>query len=219
MYAYITGSLRQKDPAQAIIEAGGIGYLLRISVNTYEQIKTIEGNCRLFVWLHVKEDAHTLYGFAQADEKALFLHLISVSGIGPGTALVMLSHTAPTELFQAIVSGDVRSVQAIKGIGPKTAQRLILELKDKLQKSHWQAAAGISDDAGLSSTNADGTAAVASPSQGAHAAARNNRETALAALLTLGIARATAEKNLDTVIKRDGPMLTTEELVKRSLRN
>jgi Holliday junction DNA helicase RuvA len=216
MYAYITGQLKQKDPAQAIIEAGGVGYLLRISVYTFEQIKLIEGNCRLFAWLHVKEDAHTLYGFAQADEKALFLHLISVSGIGPGTALMMISHTAPVDLLQAIINGDVRAVQNIKGIGPKTAQRLILELKDKLQKTHWQAEAGLSEGGVLSDTNADGSKALTNATK---AEARSNRETALAALLTLGIGRATAEKNLDTVIKRDGHMLTTEELVKRSLRS
>lgn len=219
MFAYINGLLVQKDPAQAILDVNGVGYLLRISVHTFEQIKHInQGKCRLHTWLHVKEDAHTLYGFATADEKALFLHLISISGVGPGTGLMMLSHTSPQELFEAIVSGDVRSIQAIKGIGPKTAQRIVLELRDKLQKSHWLAAAGLSEDTNM--TLPDGQPAPAESSiQKSSAEARNNRELALAALITLGIARAQAEKNLDTIIKRDGPMLTVEELVKRALRS
>jgi Holliday junction DNA helicase RuvA len=206
MFAYITGLLRQKDPTQAIIETGGVGYLLRISVYTYEQIKQIEGQCQLYAWLHVKEDAHTLYGFANQAEKVLFLHLISVSGIGPGTALLMLSHTDPAELQQGIIDENVRSIQSIKGIGPKTAQRLILELKDKLQKAQWQG-----EPAGT--IPMEGNTAKAEVNQ-----SKTNRDTALAALVTLGITKQQAEKNLDTVIKRDGPLLTTEELIKRCLR-
>lgn len=216
MYAYLTGKLTYRDPAQAVIETHGVGYLLKISVYTYEQIKLATDACRLYTWLHVKEDGHTLYGFAQPEEKALFMHLISVSGIGPGTALMMLSWTSPLELQNAIVTGDVRSIQAIKGIGPKTAQRVVLELKDKLQKSGWMAAAGLPEVETLVNTTDAGAATTATTP--AKATNRQNRDEALAALLALGINRAQAEKNLDTIIGRDGLMLTVEELVKRALR-
>lgn len=218
MYAYLTGQLTYRDPAQAVLEVAGVGYLLKISVYTYQQVKDQQGPCRLYTWLHVKEDAHTLYGFAQPEEKALFMHLISVSGIGPGTALMMLSWTSPSELQQSIVAGDVRAIQSIKGIGPKTAQRVILELKDKLQKSHWIAAAGLPELETLVTTTTSDAVEVSGPAKAA-GTSRKNRDEALAALLALGIARAQAERNLDLVLERDGLLQTVEELVKRALRS
>src|SRR6478735_8403808 len=133
MYDYISGKLMFKSPSYVVIDAGGVGYHINISVNTYSGIGEDE-KCKLFAWLHVKEDAHTLYGFATEGERRLFLHLISISGIGPNTARMMLSSITPTEIQTAIVSGNVSLIQRIKGIGPKSAQRVILELQDKLRK-------------------------------------------------------------------------------------
>src|SRR6201996_3680806 len=133
MYAYISGKLVFKGPTYVVIEAGGIGYQINISLNTYSSIADQE-NCKLYTWMHVKEDAHTLYGFAEEGERRLFLHLISVSGIGPNTGRMMLSSITPDEIQSAIVNGNVSLIQRIKGIGPKSAQRIVLELQDKLRK-------------------------------------------------------------------------------------
>src|SRR5882757_4775312 len=119
--------------ALVVIDVGGIGYHINISLNTYSKLGNAE-RCKLFTWLHVKEDGHTLYGFIDEGERRLFLHLISVSGIGPNTGRMILSSITPDEIQAAIVKGDVPLIQRIKGIGPKSAQRLILELQDKLRK-------------------------------------------------------------------------------------
>src|SRR5690606_5520252 len=133
MYAYIAGKLVFKCPTYVVVDAGGVGYHINISLNTYAALGDSEA-CKLHTWLHVKEDAHTLYGFAEEGERRLFLHLISVSGIGPNTGRMILSSISPTEIQTAIVKGDVPLIQRIKGIGPKSAQRIILELQDKLKK-------------------------------------------------------------------------------------
>src|SRR6478735_11795636 len=133
MFEYIDGKLTFKCPTYIIVETGGIGYHINISLNTYSMLGDAE-RCKVYTWLHVKEDAHTLYGFADEGERRLFLHLISVSGIGPNTGRMMLSSITPTEIQTAIVSGNVSLIQRIKGIGPKSAQRVILELQDKLRK-------------------------------------------------------------------------------------
>src|SRR3569833_2269539 len=133
MYAYIDGKLAFKSPSYVVIEAGGVGYHINISLSTYSKLGDSE-KCKLFTWLHVKEDAHTLYGFSDEGERRLFLHLISVSGIGPNTGRMMLSSITPEEIQTAIVKGDIPLIQRIKGIGPKSAQRLVLELQDKLRK-------------------------------------------------------------------------------------
>src|ERR1700744_2276958 len=133
MYAYIDGKLAFKSPSYVVIDAGGVGYHINISLNTYSKLADTE-RCKLFTWLHVKEDANTLYGFAGEGERRLFLHLISVSGVGASTGLMMLSAITPEEIQSAIIKGDVPLIQRIKGIGPKTAQRLVLELQDKLKK-------------------------------------------------------------------------------------
>ncbi|RYG09088.1 MAG: Holliday junction branch migration protein RuvA, partial [Chitinophagaceae bacterium] len=133
MYAYIDGKLTFKNPAYVVVEAGGIGYHINISLNTYSSLADAE-RCKLYTWLHVKEDAHTLYGFADEGERRLFLHLISVSGIGPNTGRMILSSITPVEIQTAIVKADYPLIQRIKGLGAKTAQRLVLELQDKLKK-------------------------------------------------------------------------------------
>jgi Holliday junction DNA helicase RuvA len=195
MINYLKGKLVHKDPTHVIIEVNGVGYQVSISLNTFAEIKDKE-DIKLLTHLHIREDAHILYGFSSAQEKAMFQHLISVNGIGPNTAMVVLSYLPPGELRAAIVREDATTLQSIKGIGGKTAQRMILELKDKLRK-----------DAGEEI------------SQGLSAPHNKTKQEALTALLTLGIARPAAEKSIDAVLKRSGNSLTLEELVKQALRN
>lgn len=192
MYAYIDGKLAFKSPAYVIIDVGGVGYQINISVNTYAKLGDAE-RCRLYTWLHVKEDGHTLYGFADEGEKRLFVHLISVSGIGPNTARMMLSSISPEEIQTAIVKGNVSVIQRIKGIGPKSAQRLILELQDKLRKDGPDTLINVP-------------------------AAVTARDEALSALMMLGFVRNAAEKVLDQEIKKQ-PDQTVEQLIKAALRN
>lgn len=193
MYAYIDGKLTFKCPAYVIIEAGGIGYQLHISLNTFVAVKDQE-KCKLYVWLHVKEDAHTLYGFSDEGEKRLFLHLISVNGIGPGTGRMMLSSITPMEIQEAIIKGDIDQIKRIKGIGPKSAQRLIIELQDKLQKE---------GNGTLISLPINNTA----------------REEALSALIMLGFAKTAADKAIDNVMKGNAEILSVEQIIKTTLKN
>ena len=196
MIAYLQGKLAYKDPTRVIIEVQGIGYEVKISLQTYATIQS-EENCRLFTYLHIKEDAHTLYGFMELDEKKMFLDLISISGVGPGTGLMILSSLNPEELHQAIVHEEVRTIQGVKGIGAKTAQRIILELKDKMKKTE-------------SPITSSGTSA---PTH------NTTRSEALSALVTLGINRSVAEKTLDTILKNRPETPTLEELIKLALKN
>ncbi len=195
MYAYIDGKLVFKCPAYVIIDAGGIGYHINISLNTYAKLPDGE-RCKLYTWLHVKEDGHTLYGFADEGERRLFLHLISVSGIGPGTGRMILSSVTPDEIQTAIVKGDVPLIKRIKGIGPKSAQRMILELQDKLKKE------GIET---LTEGPQYNTA----------------KEEALSALVMLGFAKNVAEKVLDSVSQsqKDAGNLSVEQLIKLALKS
>ena len=193
MYSYIDGKLVFKSPAFVVIDAGGVGYHINISLNTFSKIGTAE-RCKLFTWLHVKEDAHTLYGFAEEGERRLFLHLISVSGIGPNTGRMMLSSITAEEIQNAIISGNVALIQRIKGIGPKSAQRLILELQDKLRK--------------------DGTATLGSTPVNV-----TIKDEALSALVMLGFARQAAEKVLDQELNKNNGDLTVEQLIKFALKN
>ena len=193
MYAYIDGKLVFKSPAYVVIDAGGVGYHINISLHTYSLLSTHERQ-KLYVWLHVKEDAHTLYGFADEGERRLFLHLISISGIGPNTARMMLSSITPTEIQTAIVSGNVSLIQRIKGIGPKSAQRLILELQDKLKKE-------------------------GSETLSTSPLAPSVKDEALAALVMLGFVRNAAEKVLEQQMnKMDGPV-SVEQLIKIALKS
>lgn len=194
MIAYLKGKLVHKEPTHVVIEVNGVGYQVGISLHTFSEIKDRE-EIKLATYLHVREDAHILYGFASDSEKQMFQMLISVNGVGPNTALVVLSYLPPDELKSAIVNEDANILQSVKGIGGKTAQRLILELKDKVKKETMEETPGI-------------------PGM-----VRNTmRKEALAALVTLGISKAAAEKSIDTILKRTGGTVSLEELVKQALK-
>ena len=195
MIAYLDGKLAYKDPTYVIIDVGGVGYQVKISLNTYSSLPDGE-RVKLFTYLHIKEDGHTLFGFRDVNEKNVFLSLISISGVGPGTGLMIMSSLTVPEIQQAISREDVRTIQGVKGIGAKTAQRIILELKDKFRK--------------------DTLTDVSNVSFVSH---NTNRSEALSALVTLGFARNVAEKTLDTIIKREGANLTVEELIKFALKS
>jgi Holliday junction DNA helicase RuvA len=192
MYAYIDGKLAFKCPAYVVIDAGGVGYHIHISLNTYSAIKDQE-RCKLHTWLSVKEDSHTLYGFADEGERRLFLHLISVNGIGANTGRMMLSSISPIEIEQAIINGDVNEIKRIKGIGPKSAQRLIIELQDKLKK--------------------DGTGTLISIPVN-----NTSKDEALSALVMLGFVKNTAEKAVDAAIKSSNETLSVETIIKIALK-
>jgi len=185
-----------KEPTNVIIDVNGIGYQLHISLQTFSEIKEQE-NVMLHTHLAIREDAHILFGFSNPSEKKLFQQLISVSGVGPGTAIIMLSYMNSNEIKSAIVREDAASLQSIKGIGGKTALRVIIELKDKLKKESW-----------------DETQPAIS--QGPY---NTLRKEALSALLTLGLPKAAAEKSVDTVLKKSGNTITLEDLVKQALKN
>ena len=195
MISYLKGKLIHKEPAFVIIDVNGIGYQAMISLNTFSEIKDKE-DIKLFTHLHVREDAHILYGFANENERSMFLNLTSVNGVGPNTAMMVLSSMTPNDLRSAILSEDSATLQGIKGIGSKTALRLIMELKDKIKKDSME-----------SSTLSGG--------------GRYNtmHKEALTALMTLGISKAAAEKSLDAVLKKSGNTISLEELVKMALKN
>ena len=133
MISYIKGAITYKNPTYILVEAGGIGYHINISLHTYALVEKLE-TVKILTYLHVREDAQVLYGFAEEGERAMFRHLISVSGIGTNTARVLLSGMNTVEVRSAIISEDVRAFNKVKGIGPKTAKRIILDLKDKIVK-------------------------------------------------------------------------------------
>ena len=195
MIAYLKGKLTYKDPTYVIIDINGIGYEVKISLNTYAQIKDQEA-LQLQTYLQVKEDSHTLYGFFDAKEKELFLKLISISGVGPSIGLMVLSSLGPEEAENAIITEDVRTIQSVKGIGGKTAQRIILELKDKIGR---EASSGDHINIPISSASA-------------------TRNEALQALVTLGINKSAAQKSIDKVLKEKGKDVSLEELIKLALK-
>jgi Holliday junction DNA helicase RuvA len=192
MYDYFNGKLVFKAPTHVILEVGGIGYHIHISLTTYTLLKDQE-NCKLFISFQVREDAHTLYGFATEGERHLFNHLISVSGIGPNTGRMMLSSSTPEEIQSAIVNGQVALIQKIKGIGPKTAQRVILELQDKLKKQ--------GDDALLPLPIAK----------------QSVPDEALSALVMLGFGKSQVEKVLASIVQTN-EALTVEQIIKLALK-
>lgn len=196
MIAFLKGRLVQREPAYVIIEVNGIGYHVNISLNTFGDIKEAEA-IQLYTHLSIREDAHVLFGFSTEAEKRLFQLLISVNGVGPNTAIVMLSYLSVQEMKSAILREDVATLQAVKGIGAKTAQRVIIELKDKLKKESWE----------------ETSPAI---SAGGHNTLRNE---ALSALLTLGLPKAAAEKSVDSILKKSGNTITLEDLVKQALKN
>lgn len=197
MIAYLKGKLVYKDPTFVIIDISGVGYHVKISLQTYSKIKD-EEHIMLLTYLNIKEDAHTLYGFKEENEKRLFLHLISISGVGPNTGLMILSSLSSDELETAIAQEDFRTIQNVKGVGAKTAQRIVLELKDKIRKDVLLEQGQV---------------------QGGFIGVNNKiREEALQALITLGFPKATAEKNIAAVLKKTGSEISLEELIKASLK-
>lgn len=200
MYAYVRGKLTQKSPTQVVLENNGIGYQIQVALSTSGMLQ--EGkDCQLATYLHVKEDQHTLYGFLRGSEKRLFLLLISISGIGPNTGLVMLSSLTVNEIRQAILEEDHKTIQSVKGIGAKTAQRVVLELRDKIQKESWE---------DLSEDEIQPTAGTGLSQQ--------VRQEALQALTVLGLTRAAAERSIRAVIKKHGSDLELEEIIRLALK-
>ena len=196
MFAYIEGSLVVCEPAFVVIDIGGIGYELKITLGTYSVIKSMS-KVKLFTYSHIKEDAYTLYGFIDQSEKNLFMALISISGVGPATGVMILSSLSPEEIQKAILTENVSVIQSVKGIGAKTAQRIILELKDKLTRENLVVQTGQNN---LVSHN-------------------SLQEEALSALVTLGINKNVAERAIIINLKNAEEDLTVEELIKRVLKS
>ncbi|MFT3936380.1 MAG: Holliday junction branch migration protein RuvA [Chitinophagaceae bacterium] len=192
MIAFVKGRFVQKTPAAVIVDVNGLGYEVQISLNTYT---AIEGQAEglLHTYLHIREDAHVLYGFSDTKEKELFIQLIAVNGIGAATARVMLSSMKPDEISRAIVQGNVKVLESIKGIGKKTAERVVLELRDKLSKH-------------INDINI--------------AALVNNtlEQDALNALLALGIGRQAAEQAVKKVVSSSPAGEKIEDIIKKALK-
>ncbi len=192
MITHIKGRLIEKNPTDVVIDCGGVGYLLHISLHTFSLLP--EGELlQLYTHLQIKEDSHTLFGFVEKSEREIFKLLISVSGIGASTARTMLSSLHPDQIKEAIASNDVATIQSIKGIGAKTAQRVIIDLKDKILKVYNI------DEVSVSQSN-------------------TNKDEALSALETLGFNRKLAEKAIDRVLKQS-PKETVENIIKQALKN
>ncbi len=192
MIAHIQGKLVEKTPTEVVIDCNGVGYSINISLHTYSLLPKTDF-VKLFTHLIIKEDAHSLYGFVEKSEKEIFKMLLTVSGIGAGIARTMLSSIEPKQIIQALASGDVGTIQSIKGIGSKTAQRAILDLKDKVLKIYDL------DEISLAQNN-------------------TNRDEALSALEVLGFVRKTSEKIVDKVIGQN-PDATVEFIIKQALKN
>ena len=196
MYEYINGTLVEISPTDAIVEACGVGYDLFISLSTFSKIQTLQGkNVKLYTCHLVREDDEALFGFADKAERAVFVHLISVSGVGPGSARMILSAMTADEVKEAVLMGDVNKFKAVKGIGLKTAQRLIIDLKDKIGK-------------GGETLLFEGVES--SPASAV-------REEALGALTMLGFSKPAVEKTLDKLLKEKSDY-TVEDLIKRALK-
>ncbi len=191
MIDYITGSVTELNPALVVVECNSIGYSINISLTTYADLEKSE-KCTVYIHEAIREDAWVLYGFSGRDERALFRQLITVSGVGANTARMMLSSLKPSELSEAITGADVNALKAIKGIGLKTAQRIIVDLKDKIGKP---------SASGEIITFSDNTA----------------RDEALSALVMLGFARNSASKVVDSLLK-ENKSLAVEEIVRKALK-
>ena len=191
MITHIQGKLIEKTPTYVVIDVNGVGYKIKISLQTFSSIEA--EFCKLFTHLSVKEDSHTLFGFFEESERHLFRNLISVSGVGPSTAQVILSTYSPDEIIHYITSADVAAIQNVKGIGAKTAQRIIIDLKDKVAKG-----LPTSD---LLFDKMDNTI----------------KQEALSALLALGFAKKGAESKIEKVLKSNPEIVSVEELVKTAL--
>ncbi len=191
MYEFIRGIIIERNPASIVIEAGGIGYFVNISLNTYSKLSPKKEEL-LFLHQVVREDAHILYGFADKDERGLFRNLISVNGVGASTAIMMLSSLNPDEIASAVTTENVAVLKAVKGIGAKTAQRIIIDLKDKLGKTH-------ETDQILVSPN------------------NTIRNESLSALVMLGFVKRDAEKIVSKILQEQ-PETTVESVIKQALK-
>lgn len=189
MIAQLSGKLVEKNPTELVIDCGGVGYLVKISLNTFSAIGSAE-NIKVFTKMIVREDAQLLFGFSETIEREMFNHLISVSGIGPNTAMIMLSSLVPEEIAAAITSEDVKTIQGVKGIGAKTAQRVIIDLKDKMLK-------------------------MAFSSYNIFNSSNTSHFDALTALVSLGFDKKAAEKAVDKVSTGDE---SVEQLIKGALK-
>mgnify|MGYP001456149630 FL=1 len=192
MITHVKGRLVEKAPTSVIIECNGIGYLINISLHTFSQIPDNE-NLKLFTHLQIKEDSHTLYGFFTIKEREIFRLLISVNGIGSSIARTMLSSIAPDQIIEAISRENVSLIQSVKGIGSKTAQRVIIDLRDKILKVYDL-------DEGFASVN------------------NTNREEALSALEVLGINKKSSERLVDKIVV-ENPDISVESIIKETLKN
>ncbi len=192
MIAHIQGKLVEKTPTQVVVDCSGVGYNINISLHTYSLLPSTDF-IKLYVHLLIKEDAHTLFGFIEKSEREIFRLLISVSGIGANIARTMLSSLDPKQITNAIASADVVTIQSIKGIGSKTAQRVILDLKEKVLKLYDL------DEVSMSQSN-------------------TNRDEALSALEVLGFVRKASEKIVEKIVKED-PEASVESIIKKALKN
>ena len=190
MISHINGKIVEKTPTYIVIDCNGVGYKLHISLQTYSSIDT--ETCSLLTHLSIKEDSHTLYGFYTKEERDLFRHLISVSGVGPSTARMILSTYTAEEIINYIISADVSAIKNVKGIGGKTAQRIIIDLKDKVGKGDQKSDLLFTQDNTI-------------------------KDEALSALLALGFTKKTAEVKIDKVLKDTSSDISVEDLVKKSL--
>ena len=193
MITQLQGKLVEKNPTNVVIDCQGVGYFVNISLNTYAALPEGEA-IKLYTYLQIKEDAHTLYGFLTKAEREVFVLLISVSGVGAGTARTMLSSLTAAQVRNAIVNGEVATIQSVKGIGAKTAQRVVLDLKDKMLKLQDFADAPIS-------------------------AVSTHKEEALAALEVLGFMRKQAEKVVDKIVQVASESLSVEDIIKQALKS
>jgi len=192
MITHLQGKLVEKTPTQVVIDCGGVGYYVNISLHTYSLLPTTDF-IKLFTYLQIKEDAHTLFGFVEKSEREIFKLLLSVSGIGSSIARTMLSSLDPKQITNAIASGDVVTIQSIKGIGSKTAQRVILDLKEKVLKLYDL------DEVSMSQSN-------------------TNRDEALSALEVLGFVRKSSERVVEKIVK-EAPEASVEYIIKQALKN
>ena len=192
MIAHIHGKLVEKTPTHLIIDCGGVGYHINISLHTYSLLPNTDF-IKVYTYLQIKEDAHTLFGFIEKSEREIFKLLLSVSGIGASIARTMLSSLDPKQVTNAIASGDVVTIQSVKGIGSKTAQRVILDLKEKVLKLYDL------DEVSMSQSN-------------------TNRDEALSALDVLGFVRKYSEKIVEKIVKED-PEASVESIIKKALKN
>ena len=192
MIAHLQGKLVEKNPTEVIIDCNGVGYHVNISLHTYSLLPNSEA-IKLFTYLQIKEDSHTLFGFVEKSEREIFKMLLSVSGIGASIARTMLSSLEPKQIIQAIASGDVVTIQSIKGIGGKTAQRVLLDLKDKVLKLYDL------DEVSMIQNN-------------------TNKDEALSALEVLGFVRKTSERVVEKIVK-ENPESSVESIIKLALKN